>query len=256
VLGQPNTRGSVTYDIDSVCIFPTSLAVAQQGLHWQPIPHPIMNIATHVHFTLTVDCYNDEGELERVERPLHKIPHCCLGEFSGFEALHLFAFFPKLVLHSDWTTTFLTDKQQSLWVDSVFLLALYGEHEGEDGLLQHFLASYDAAKASALAHGTERSIYDHGLHLPHQQSIQHLIQPEKLSRLWERALAAIEGNPELLDFQGVVLFAAAKDLKSRYMSTSLSTVCSRWRQQRMYAIDAQFHALDQAFVDLGKQVTA
>jgi hypothetical protein len=104
---------------------------------------------------------------------------------------------------------------------------LTGEHKGEDGLLQYFPASYDAAKANAPSHGTERSIYDHGLHLPHQQLIQHFIQPEKLSGLWDRAFEAIEGNLELLDFQGVVLFAAAKDLKSRYVSTSLSTVCSR-----------------------------
>jgi hypothetical protein len=27
--------------------------------------------------------------LEQAQTPLHKIPHCCLGEFSGFEALHL-----------------------------------------------------------------------------------------------------------------------------------------------------------------------
>jgi hypothetical protein len=69
-------------------------------------------------------------------------------------------------------------------------------------------------------------------------------------------LEAIEGNPELLDFQGVVLFAAAKDLKSRYISKSISTVCSRWERQLMYAVDDQFHTLDRAFVDLGKQVTA
>jgi hypothetical protein len=216
-----------------------------------------MNITTNVHFTLPVDCYNDEGELERVEKSLHDIPHCCLGEFSGFEALHLFAFFPKLALHPDGTTTFLTDKQQSLWVDSVFLPALYGEYEGEDGLLQHFPGSYETAKANALSHSTEQSTYDHkGLHLPRQQLIRHFIQPEKLSRLWDRVLEAIQGNPELLDFQGVVLYAAAKDLKSRYISTSLSTVCSRWERQYTYAVDAQFHTLDRAFVDLGKQVTA
>jgi hypothetical protein len=134
----------------------------------------------------------------------------------------------------------------------VFLPALYGKHKGEDGLLQDFPASHEAAKASALAHGTERSTYDHGLHQARQQSIRHFIQPEKLSGLRERALEAIEGSLALLDFQGVVLFAAAKDLKSRYMSTSLSIVCLRWRRQRMSAVDAQFHAVDQAFVDLGK----
>lgn len=142
-----------------------------------------MNIASNVHFTLPVDCYNDDDELERVQTPLHKIPHCCLGEFGGFEGLHLFAFFPKLALHPNRTTTFLTDQQQSLWVDGVFLPALYEEYKGEDGLLQDFPASYEAAKANALAHGTERPTYDHQFHLPRQQPIRHFIQPEKLSGL-------------------------------------------------------------------------
>ena len=74
--------------------------------------------------------------------------------------------------------------------------------------------------------------------------------------MWDRVLEAIESNAALSDFQGVVLFAHAKDLKSRYISTSLSTVCSKWERQYTYAVNAQFHTLDQAFVDLGKQVTA
>jgi hypothetical protein len=36
----------------------------------------------------------------------------------------------------------LTDEQQDLWLDGVFLPALYTEHEGEDKLLQHFPTSY------------------------------------------------------------------------------------------------------------------
>jgi hypothetical protein len=65
-------------------------------------------------------------------------------------------------------------------VDGVFLPALYREYEGEDGLLQHFPASYEAAKANALSYGTEWSTYDHELHLSRQQLIQHFIQPKKL----------------------------------------------------------------------------
>jgi len=94
-----------------------------------------MNIATNVYFTLLVDCYNNKGELGRVEKPLQKMPYCCLGEFGGFKGLNLFAFFPKLALHPNWTTTFLIDKQQSVWVDGVFLLAFYAKLKGEDGLL-------------------------------------------------------------------------------------------------------------------------
>jgi hypothetical protein len=116
-LDHQNQRSNVTYDIDSVCLFPTSLALAQQGLCWQPIPHPIMNITTNVHFTLPVDSYNDDSELVQVQKPLHKIPHRCLYEIDGFKALHLFVFPPKLALHLDRTTMLLTDKQQSLWVD-------------------------------------------------------------------------------------------------------------------------------------------
>jgi hypothetical protein len=58
-----------------------------------------MNIVTNVYFTLLVDCYDNKGELKHVEKLLHKIPYCCLGEFGGFKALHLFAFFLKLALH-------------------------------------------------------------------------------------------------------------------------------------------------------------
>jgi hypothetical protein len=180
------------YNIDSVCLFLKSLAIAQQGLYWQPIPHPIMNIATNVHFTLPVDSYNKKGELESVQMPLQKIPHCCLSEIGGFKALYLYAFFPKLALHHpNRTTTYLTDEQQDLWLDGVFLPALYAEHKGEDGLLQHFLASYKTAKANALSHSTERSTYDHKFHLSRQQLLSYFIQPEKLAGVWDRVLTTL-----------------------------------------------------------------
>ena len=82
----------------------------------------------------------------------------------------------------------------------MFLLALYEEYKGEDGHLQHFPASYEAAKANALACSTEQPTYDHEFHLPRQQQIRHFIQPEKLSGLWNWVLRAIEGSPHLIDF--------------------------------------------------------
>jgi hypothetical protein len=53
----------------------------------------------------------------------------------------------------------------------------------------------------------------------------------------------------------VTLFATAKDLKYRYMSTSLATVCSKWEQHYKWAVNPEFQTQDQAFVDLGKQIT-
>ena len=40
------------------------------------------------------------------------------------------------------------------------------------------------------------------------------------------------------------------------MSTSLPTVCSKWEQQYKWAVNPEFQARDQAFIDLGKQITA
>jgi len=69
-------------------------------------------------------------------------------------------------------------------------------------------------------------------------------------------LADIEDNAAFAEFKGVTLFAAAKDLKLRYMSTSFPTMCRKWKQQYKWAIDPEFQARSRGFIDLGKQVTA
>jgi hypothetical protein len=88
------------------------------------------------------------------------------------------------------------------------------------------------------------------------QLLKYFIQPEKLSGIWDYILEAIQSNPAFADFRGVTLFANAKNLKYRYMSTSLPTVCSKWEQQYQWAVNPEFQTRDQAFIDLGKQITA
>jgi len=63
---------------------------------------------------------------------------------SGFEDLRLYAFFLQIA-YPNRITIYLTDDLQSLWLDGLFLPALYAEHEGEEGLLQHFPTSHKAA---------------------------------------------------------------------------------------------------------------
>ena len=249
-----NRRANIMHDIDSLCLFPTSLGVAKQGLFWQPVPHPIMSLKGNIHFTAMANSYIDK-KLVYGQTPLHQIPHCCLGEIAGFNDLLLYAFFPKMH-HPHRTTTYVTEEQQRIWVDKIMLPALYNEHQGEEGLLQHFPSSFDAAKAVALSHGLEKSSYDHEFHLSRQQLIKQFIQPEKLVGIWDQVVAEVEARPAYAMFQGVFLFASAKDLKSRYMSKSLSTMHSKWNRQYKWAIDSQFQPLNTAYVDLGKQITA
>lgn len=112
----------------------------------------------------------------------------------------------------------------------MFLSALYAEHEGEEGLLHHFPASYAVAKANSLSHGTERSVYDHEMHISRTQLLKYFVQPEKLAGTWDRVLEGIQG-PQFEIFHRVTLFAAAKYLKYQYMSSSVPTMRSKWERQ-------------------------
>jgi hypothetical protein len=130
---------------------------------------------------------------------------------SGFKDLRLYAFFPRIA-HLNRMTTYLTDDLQSLWLDSLFLLALYAKHEGKEGLLQPFPTSHEIAQANAFSHTAKRSSIDREMHLSCQQLLKCFIQPEKLAGIWDRVLADIEDNAAFAEFKGVTLFAAAKDL--------------------------------------------
>jgi hypothetical protein len=55
-----------------------------------------MNIATNLHLTLLVDSYDKAGVLSSTQKPLHQIPHCCLGSIGGFKGLTLYAYFPNI----------------------------------------------------------------------------------------------------------------------------------------------------------------
>jgi hypothetical protein len=123
-----------------------------------------------------------EKRLKNGLRSLHQIVHCCLGTISGFKGLRLYAFFPK-ISHPNRTTTYLRDDEKRLWLDGAFFLALYAEHTGEEGVLQHFPASHKVAQANALSHGTKRTVFDHEMHLSRQQLLEYFIQPKKLARI-------------------------------------------------------------------------
>ena len=93
-LEHQNRRSKAAYDINGLCLFPTSLAVACQGLFWQPLSHNILNITLDLHFTMPADFYvkdkdTKEKRLKNGPRLLHQIVHCCLGTVSGFEDLRL-----------------------------------------------------------------------------------------------------------------------------------------------------------------------
>src|SRR5205085_9745685 len=49
-VSRKNCRAKVSFDIDSTCCFPTSLAIACQGIKWFPKVHPFLNLSADIHF--------------------------------------------------------------------------------------------------------------------------------------------------------------------------------------------------------------
>jgi hypothetical protein len=78
-----------TYDIDSICSFPTSFAVAKLGIQWYPQPHAIFNHTDDVHFSIDIpdngftraNCGLRESFSPR--RPLHHVQIIALGGSKG-----------------------------------------------------------------------------------------------------------------------------------------------------------------------------
>ena len=118
----------------------------------------------------------------------------------GFEDLYIYAFFPKLVLEEGQATTFLTAKQEELWLNRAFLPAIAAEYNYKDAVLQHFPASYQSAKADALARSTEKTVYNQGGLPSRQQLLQYMLQPGRLAGIWSRVLAAIDSDDQLQGF--------------------------------------------------------
>ena len=102
----------VTFDIDSICCFPSSLGFARNGINWYPKVQPALNLVADIHFSLSVSEYNERGALTARNVPLHKIPHYCFGTVAGsILGFQLFVFFPELHLESLYQHTTYLSKQ-------------------------------------------------------------------------------------------------------------------------------------------------
>ncbi|KAB8222577.1 hypothetical protein BDV33DRAFT_168437 [Aspergillus novoparasiticus] len=72
----PAGSHSVTFDIDSIVGYLTSLAVAKQGTRWYPTQMMVSDLQSSLHLSLVQVSYVDrQGCTHTVRRPVHKVPH-------------------------------------------------------------------------------------------------------------------------------------------------------------------------------------
>ncbi|UKZ66008.1 uncharacterized protein TrAtP1_007191 [Trichoderma atroviride] len=87
----------VTFDVDSIIGFPTSLSVAKRGIRWSPTRMTVSDLQSDLHLrSIPVTYFTADGVQRQVQRPVHQVPHYTFGRVIGFEDISLYFLFPKL----------------------------------------------------------------------------------------------------------------------------------------------------------------
>lgn len=134
---QAQAEPRTTFDVDSVCAFLSSLAVAQQGLDWFPQQYQPLGIKDNVHLGLHVPALNKKGREIKEWQPLHQIRHLCFGSVVGIRGLVLYFMFPHYNFvrgsagagaakeKGNRDRTLITREDEVMLIDEIILLALY-----------------------------------------------------------------------------------------------------------------------------------
>lgn len=87
----------VTFDIDSVIGFPSSLAVAKQGIRWNPTQMAVSDLQSNLHLNPIPVHYQDHhGHPHTIKTPIYQLPHYTSGQLVGFKDILLCLLFPHL----------------------------------------------------------------------------------------------------------------------------------------------------------------
>jgi len=214
---KKNRFPKVFFDIDSICCFPTSLAVARFGINWFAKPYAHINLTADIHFGLRVLAYNNNGVLTTTYMRFDKIPYYCIGRVNGIESFSMFIFFLQLYLESDYKRdiTIFSKRDYEVLYDGIIGPAL---NKILDSLnpMQHYSASariiqLDATALSKKSYARKESA--------REQHLQYFISHRYLDSLWTLILETINTYSGYERFKGATLFLTAKNTKLSFMDT-------------------------------------
>ncbi|KAH6960098.1 hypothetical protein BKA56DRAFT_190504 [Ilyonectria sp. MPI-CAGE-AT-0026] len=271
-LAQPFTDDFIqkTYDIDSICSFPSSLAVAKLGIQWYPQPYVIFNHTDDVHLSIDIPSNtfyqnnsHSQGTHQR-RRPLHHVPNYCLGRIQGLIDTFIWVFFPALCSHythdNPHMQTSIPKEQYALWYDQILLPAITAAVQ-DPNILQYIPKSRRIAQSTSRARqesiSTERlneenanaDVLGQGTR---SNALSYILQHRHLSAIWQGVQSRAATFPQ---FAGIRLYMGAKNLKLAYMHADITQTIHDWRNQWNAAVDESFLDPRSTYVDVGRQYT-
>ncbi|KAI8647970.1 hypothetical protein NCS56_01549800 [Fusarium sp. Ph1] len=277
--GPERSSISSSYDIDSLCSFPTSLGVARLGFQWYTQPHVTLNHVDNVHLSMEIPSPGGPDGDAAITQPLHNIPNYCLGRVIGLADTYIWVFFPALFrsqLSDPYTQTCIPRERFMHWYEEVTLPAMQAVID-DNNILQyipktHAIASSDssapreALAAKAVVEEEEADIEEElggfmgtkrreALGNPSGQHRKHFyvtLQSRYLAALWEEVQARAAPFPE---YAGLRLYMAAKNTKLTWMRPTLESTLEEWHYHWDSAVDETYVDPQATYIDIGRQLT-
>ncbi|RKK66775.1 hypothetical protein BFJ69_g15098 [Fusarium oxysporum] len=238
----------VTFDIDSVVAFPSSLAVAKKGIHWSPTRMTVSDLQSDLHLqSMPVVFLDTNGKQHQVHRPIHHIPHYTFGRVIGFEDISLYLLFPNLY-REEQKCSKLRDEDFRLWMDGILLPAIYQCYSTAH--VQHYPSSYDHSRYNSIARGIE-GLSQRVHPVAREQQLVYYLPPEALADVWATITTAIQ-EPGFQQFRDVTILLQAKNLKVLTKDVTWEKMMSRFEQYWTSAIDNS-HMTTDLYFDIGKE---
>ncbi|KAG0122978.1 hypothetical protein HOY82DRAFT_619738 [Tuber indicum] len=214
-----------SYDIDSVLAFPSSLRFSKLGIKIAFAPARYANIQSDLH--IRVPLRHVKRAKSRIQSaPISDIPHIHLGQVTGADEYKIFLLFPQL-MHDGQATNYLSDTDLARFYDNIFIPAI--EEHCPANLLQHLPGSFEMAKFNAEAPGYESRTRITGTNRRTQSLLYH-IPYRYLHQIWlsVQATSRLPGNH---DFQDIIIFLNAKNLKLTTTSSDPTTTINLFNQE-------------------------
>ncbi|EGU73900.1 hypothetical protein FOXB_15591, partial [Fusarium oxysporum f. sp. conglutinans Fo5176] len=227
----------VSFDVDSVTGFPSSLAIAKQGIRWSPTQMPVSDLQSNLHLCPREVHYLDmAGNQRRVHRPVHRIPHYTFGRLIGFEDVSLYLLFPNLY-REEQKSSRLRDEDFRTWMDGLLLPVIHNHYSNSH--VQHYPSSYDHSKHNATARGIE-TLAQRVHPIAREQQLMYYLPPESLEL------------PGFRHFRDVTVLLQAKNLKVLTKDITWSQTMARFQSYWTHAIDEEYVTAEFYF-DVGKE---
>ncbi|KAG7435097.1 hypothetical protein Forpi1262_v003680 [Fusarium oxysporum f. sp. raphani] len=265
---------SSSYDIDSLCSFPTSLGVARMGIQWYTQSHVTLNLVDNVHLSMEIPGTREQDGTVTIQ-PLHNVPNYCLGRVIGLADTFIWAFFPALFsgkLSDPYSQTCIPRKNFVHWYEEVMLPAIQAVID-DNNILQyipktHAIASSDcsapreALAALEVAEGEEADMEeelggftgakrrDGAAALPgsRRKHFYVTLQPRYLAALWEEIYSRASPWPE---YAGLRLYMAAKNTKLTWMRPTFESALAEWQHHWNSAVDEAYIDPEVTYIDIG-----